>query len=64
MTPPQNPEYPPALDAHPWRIFLRARKDAIDWLAESGEPDDRIAAAVSLAASQVERIRKTKREDI
>ena len=57
------PEYP-HLDAHPWRIFLRARKDAIDWLAASGEPDDRIAAAVSLYEVQVARIRKTKREDI
>jgi hypothetical protein len=57
------PDYP-HLDAHPWRIFLRARKDAIDWLAESGEPDDRIAGAVSLFPSQVERIRKLKREDI
>jgi hypothetical protein len=57
------PDYP-KLDAHPWRIFLRARKDAIDWLAESGEPDDRIATALSLFPQQVERIRKTKRDDI
>lgn len=54
----------PELDAHPWRIFLRARKDAIDWLAAAGEPDERIAGAVSLFPSQVERIRKSPREAI
>ena len=52
------------LAAHPWRRFLLARKDAIDWLAASGEPDDRIAVALSLAEYQVTRIRRTAREAI
>ena len=57
------PDYP-NVDAHPWRIFLRARKDVIDWLAAAGEPDDRIAAALSVTPSQVERLRLLKRDEI
>ncbi len=58
------PNYPPTMDAHPWRIFLRARKDAIDWLAAAGEPDDRIATALSMYPQQVERLRKMKRDEV
>jgi hypothetical protein len=52
------------LEAHPWRRFVQARKDAIEWLAAAGETDERIAAAVSLLEYQVTRIRRTPREDI
>ena len=48
---------PPALVLHPWSVFLRARKDAIDWLAAAGEPDDRIAAALVLTPVQVTYLR-------
>ena len=48
-------------DAHPWAVFLKARKDAIDWLAEDGEPDDRIAITLSVTPEQVARIRQTPR---
>jgi hypothetical protein len=54
----------PELEAHPWRRFVLARKDAIEWLAAAGEPDDRIAEALSLREYQVTRIRRTPREAI
>lgn len=52
------------LELHPWRRYLLARKDAIEWLAAAGEPDDRIAGALSLLPYQVTRIRETPREAI
>jgi hypothetical protein len=54
----------PELENHPWRRFVLARKDAIEWLAAAGEPDERIADAVSLLTYQVTRIRRTPREAI
>jgi hypothetical protein len=61
MTDTPNPD--PLLSDHPWAVFLRARRAAIEWLAtDQQEPDDRIARILSMDTEQVTLIRTTAQE--
>lgn len=46
---------------HPWGRFLAARADAIDWMHEEGDSDEKIARVLSMDAQQVTLIRNRER---
>ena len=48
---------PPEAETHPWDAFLAARANAIDWMHEEGDDDQKIARVLSMDERQVMLIR-------